>query len=493
MARRRQAWWVFSLSLSALGACTGDVTSHSPASSTEGASPDGDDEEKSGEGADAGLSDTGGDGDEVPGNGANGTGGDAPAEGPAPNDPLPPPACSASLAERTTITDLSDLAGNVASCASFAEGGRFSAPHPCARLAGAPDGTLRFAYADKSDAIHVQAIDAAGERFGVDLTVPGDDVRGLFAHADGVALLVARGNTLSIVRLDQQGKVVFEQKVEGADDVQVSGARFLDDGLRGGALDWDGTRYTVYSSIKQNFGSQGTHQGDVLTFYDATGKRSTKDGWDWGCSHSLDLRLAPGMGLLSPICQADAYPKPGIIARNRQIVATPDLTGEGGVIYSGYAAQPRAALLGGAVADGDGVFASFASNDANKRATRDIGVVRFDAKSTGTKVWHSTLEKEQIAWSPDLMRYGKNLLLYWETSTVGNQKADGYAGHLMELTSTGAATSTSVDIAASAAGTGPFKLRARDVPAVSVPGGDAAYLAAPTAAALSIVRLRACE
>jgi len=424
---------------------------------------------------------------------ADGDGGGGSNTSSGPNMPDPPPACSESLAKRSLNTDLSSLAGSVAQCGSFAEGGRMPAPHPCARIAAAEDGTLRFAYADGSGTVHVRSIDATGSLFGNELMVDGNDVRGMVAHADGVAMLIARGIKLYLVRLDAEGESVFDVLVEGADDTGVSGARFLDSGLRAGDLDWNGTEYTVYAAIKQNFGSKGTHQGDMLTAFDAKGQRN-KNGWDWGCSHSLDLRLAHGMGQLAPICQADVYPKPGLIARNnRQLVATPDLTGGGGSIGSGYASQARAALIGGAVGDGDGVFVSFASDDTEKRASRDIGVLRFTANEVGPKIWLGSLADTQITWAPDLMRFGKNLLVYWETSTVGSGNAADYTGHLMELTPTGEATATTADIASGSEGTGPFALRARDVPAVSIPGGDAAFLTAPTQGALSLVRLRACK
>lgn len=481
------------LSVCAWG-CTGDVARMRGGSDLGAASGD-PDEGKTGSGnlpSDE-ATEEGGAQPGTDGEGTSAGSGNMP-DGLGPSDPPPPPACDESLADRSLATDLSSLAADVAQCGSFAEGGRMAAPHPCARVAGAADGTLRFAYADKSGVVHVVGIDAAGKLFGSELTVPGDDVRGLVVHDDGVALLVARGIKLYLVRLTAAGDTSFEVMVEGADDTGEAGARFLDLGLRAGALDWDGKLYTVYAAIKQNYGPQGTHEGDVLTSFDAQGTRNDQGGWDWGCSHSLDLRLAPGMGKLAPICQADVYPKPGIIARNsRQLVATPDLTGGGGAIWSGYASQPRAALLGGAVADGDSVFISFASDDAGSRATRDIGVLRFGESSIGSKVWHSALPADQIAWSPELMRFGKNLLLYWETSAVEDSSAESYVGHLMELTPEGAATSTTTQIPAGETGAAPFTLKARDVPAVSVPGGDAVYLASPTATSLSVVRLRSCE
>jgi hypothetical protein len=357
------------------------------------------------------------------------------------------------------------------------------------QLAGAADGTLRFAWTDRTQQVHVIRIDAAGQRYGAEITTPGEDVRALFAHDDGdVAVLVRRDIRLILRRLGPDGAMRFETVLVGAEGMATEGTRWADMTIRGAAIAWDGTRYTVYMTVKGNWGARGVHEGDLLANVSAAGMRMS-GGWNWGCSHSLDLRLVRGAGTtLAPFCLSDSYPRPGLIFNNRTLVVEAPPLAPAGTIGSGYVARPEVPLLGGVVADGTGYLMLFASN--TMRPARDVAILRFEGTTAAPRRWLTALASG-ATWAPDLMRLGTNLLAYWETSPTmaGNMRV----ATLQELDPTGAPRGAAVtmnqgDRAA------PLAFRGWEVPAISVPNGDAAWVGLQGAnGVLRVVRVRACR
>ncbi len=225
-----------------------------------------------------------------------------------PVDAGPSPSCATPLAARAVVTDLSDVMP--ASCSSFA--GISTSAVACMRLAGAPDGSIRFAYKDSRNVVHVLTVDAAGRRAAGELTTMADDVRAVHAHEGGdVSVLVRRGIVLAIVRFAPGGAVRSDQGVVGTMGMATEGNRWAHDSIRGGALAQNGANTAMYTTVAGNWGARGIHEGDQLRNVNPMGMVQT-GGWDWGCSHSLDLRLGQGAMGLAPVCLSDAYPSAGI-------------------------------------------------------------------------------------------------------------------------------------------------------------------------------------
>jgi hypothetical protein len=399
-----------------------------------------------------------------------------------PVDAGPAPSCATPITARAVVTELTGV--TPAGCASFA--GINSSTVSCMRLAGAPDGSLRFAYRDSSNVVRVLTIDAAGRRAPGELTTMGDDVRAVHVHEGGdVSVLVRRGIVLALVRFAPDGAVRSDQGVVGTMGMSTEGTRWADSSLRAGALAQNGANVAMYTSVSGNWGARGIHQGDHLRNVNPMGMVQS-GGWDWGCSHSLDLRLARGAMGLAPVCLSDGFPSTGIVLNNRtQIVAAPGWN-QGGSIGSGYASRSIIPMLGGVVPDGNGFYLSFASADG--RPARDVAVLRFEGTTAAPRRWLTTGAANQLAYQVDLMRLGTGMLAYWEW-VAGSE----ISANLQELDAT-AAPRGAVHRMPSTDMANPLAFRGGEVPAVSVPNGDAAWvgLRSGRSGPLRVVRIRAC-
>jgi hypothetical protein len=302
------------------------------------------------------------------------------------------------LAERVRVTDI-DVAPAAVKITPAGWGG--TSP---LFLAPAPGGGARVAWSDTDGLVHVTTLDASDRSVTADVTVAGDEVRGLVVHADGVALTVIRGENVHLVRLDATGGVVFDVHLIGGASHDVAGSKWVDGWGHEGRLVWSGETYGLYLGHTQQFGgATDKHQGDLLWFFDAQGKRvDQKLGWDWGCSHSLDLRLAHNGTRFGPVCLSDAYPSKGFHFNH-----TSKVRAEPSGDMRGYSA----ADLGGWVPLEGGFLMSFSSPEG--RTTSDVGMIRVgnDGKP-GQPMWlTSTAGVEESA--PHLARYGDALLAGW--------------------------------------------------------------------------------
>lgn len=282
--------------------------------------------------------------------------------------------------------------------------GRYEGTSPIFIAPDAVGDGSHVAWSDTDGGIHVTALDyydlPAGARFDLE----GDEVRGLVVHEDGVALLVVRGDSLFLVRLDADGQVRFETRLVGGGAQDVAGNKWVDNWGHEARLVWADGRYAVYSGHTQQFGSRGKHQGDLLWHFDADGKQlDGRDGWDWGCSHSLDLRLAHNGERLGAVCLSDAYPTKGFHFHHREKEIRREPSGDG----AGYSA----ANLGGWVPLADGFLMSFTSPEG--RASADVGLIRVgNDASIGPVTWvtdSATVEES----APHLARFGKGYLAGW--------------------------------------------------------------------------------
>ncbi|MFH1845260.1 MAG: hypothetical protein ABIF77_18910, partial [bacterium] len=242
------------------------------------------------------------------------------------------------LADRVVVTSI-DVSPNSVETGSS---GGFSENHPVL-LSPLADGGSRVAWTDGTGTVHITPLDARDQRAGDDVTLPGDEVRGFVAHDVGATLLLRRGDTMVLVQVDGHGAAVFERVLAGDNSHGHVGDQWIDSWSHEGRLAATDTRFAAYFGLTQLWDS-GNHQGDALHYFDIAGT-STGGGWTWGCSHSLDVRLAYSGTTPGPVCLSDCYPGKGIyFDHDTRVFEDP----------SGNCAGSSDTVLGGLVAVADG-------------------------------------------------------------------------------------------------------------------------------------------
>ena len=242
-----------------------------------------------------------------------------------------PPCTADTLAEAVRITTV-DIAG--------ASWGR--------ALTAQAGGASVVAWA-AGDGVHVTPLDAVDERAAADLVVDGMQVYGVSASPTDVAVLVSRApDYMTFTRLDMSGNVLASADLVGGGDHGVQGTEWFGEFANTGRMvsRGDGT-YAAYHALHRHWPDGIGHQGDTLRLLDGGGS-ALGGGWGWGCSHSMDQRLAYGPNGLVPICAADCYPGKGIYFNHDVQQITPDPAAN---CAGGYSTS-----LGGLVAVSDGFF-----------------------------------------------------------------------------------------------------------------------------------------
>ncbi len=311
-------------------------------------------------------------------------------------DPGP---CPATLAARLRTTTISVAPDSVNSSA----GGWYSPDTPPILAAGASGS--RVAWQDVSGRVHITPLDASDARAGPDLLVESNELRGFATLGQGFAVLIQRGSDqMALVGFDGAGSRVFDVTIVGNNDHTSEGDKWIrrEWGDNGRLISFEG-KYAVYFGHTMNWGAQGEHQGDLLWFYDASGNK-VGGSWDWGCSHSLDVRLGWNGSLLGPVCLSDCYPSKAIWFDHRGIELHPE--------PSGNCAGSSNAELGGLAPVAGGFFVSFVS--AEGRASHDVALLQVS----------NSYQKGELRWLTDtagveeqsahLAPYGPALFAAWE-------------------------------------------------------------------------------
>ncbi len=381
---------------------------------------------------------------------ASGTGGATGSGG------APAVSCSTPLADRLTVTPI-PVSGEVS-----VEGEGWSAPPLPVILATSPDGRAKVAWTDGSN-VHVTPLDGADQRAGDDALVEGTEVRGLVAHDDGSAVLVVRGDAMVFVRLSEAGAVQSSLTLVGENSHTTDGDRWIDSWPHQGRLAWSGSQYAAYFGQTGNHGSAGDHQGDHYSFISADGAL-VDGGWDWGCSHSLDERLAHNGTTFAPICTSDTYPGAGIWFNNRvEVSPEPSIDNMG-----------NGTKLGGLVPAADGFWLSFTSPE--NRASYDVVMLHVgnDGSPSGRVTLTDTPNVDEEY--SHLAAYGSNLLAAWSTGTELALAVVDTAGSVLE---------GPVVVGAQAGGPDDF---------ATYPGGDVGWAFAwGNLSNLQIMRVARCE
>jgi hypothetical protein len=307
-------------------------------------------------------------------------------------------------------------------------------------------------------------LDAANQRAGDDIVVEGSEVRGLVAHDDGAAVLVVRDDQMVFVRLDEAGNTTASLSIVGGNSHTTDGDRWIDSWPHQGRLAWSGSEYAAYFGQTGNHGAAGDHQGDHYTIISPDGAE-LDGGWDWGCSHSLDVRLAHNGSIFAPVCTSDTYPGAGIWLRNRiELSPEPSITNTGG-----------GTKLGGLVPAPDGFWLTFTSPEPGP--TYDVVFLHFDNEgNVSGRVMLTETDSVDEEFS-HLAAYGEgDLLAGWST--------DGQLS-LATLDTAGSILEGPVVVSAQIGGLDDF---------VTYPNGDIGWAAAwDDMSTLQIVWVAACE
>jgi hypothetical protein len=264
------------------------------------------------------------------------------------------------------------------------------------------DGSSKVAW-NTGDTVHVTTLDDQDKKQGADLTFAGSDIAGFAAHDDGGALLLVRGEVMDLVRFDNSGTEVFTKTFTNNQAKDQAGSTWIDWWSSAGRLAWSGTQYAAYFGHTKFWSTDiGKHQGDMLMYVDGTGAQSGY-GWDWGCSHSLDVRIAWNGTGFAPVCLSDCYPSKGIWYNHR-----------GGLVSdepSGNCSGGSNARLGGLAGAPDGFYVTFTSPEG--RASADVAFSRIGNDGTiGPKVYLTDTPSIQES-AAKLARYGGDFLAAW--------------------------------------------------------------------------------
>lgn len=271
----------------------------------------------------------------------------------------------------------------------------YAPEHPHMFATPDPDGGTVLAWAASGGGVHITRVDDDGVIAG-DVTVAGTEVHGLAVTPEGVAVLVHRApDALHLVVVDDAG-------AELNDTVALSGSYWWQSTwwMGDGRLLWTGSDLVAYVHTSHN-----GHEGDALMYFTAGGAQKS-GGWSWGCSHSLDQRLAWDGSTLAPVCLSDCYPGQGVWFNNRtEVSAEP----------GGNCAGELDAELGGLVAADSGFWLTIASSAGVNG--RDIRLFRLDDRGATLGEAALTDTPGVVERAGGLAPFGAGLLAGW---TAGN-------------------------------------------------------------------------
>jgi len=336
-----------------------------------------------------------------------------------------------------------------------------------------PDGSALVGWSSTRDEVHFTPVDSRGARAGSDLVVDGDSIHGLVAHeGGGGAALIARPDDMHLVRFDADGTVVFDELLVGDTPKGQEGSKWIDSWGYEGRLRWTGSAYAAYFGHTGYFGVNGKHQGDLLWLFDEDGQQLTYEQmpqypqWDWGCSHSLDVRLIhnPESDTLGPMCLSDGYPSPGFIFRHATQIGDP-VSADGHGRADGY--------LGGIVPAGAGFAVTYGTESG--RRSYDIALSLISEFGYSLRDYWLTDTPSVDEEGPHLASYGEHFLAGWESGRDLMLAVVNLDGELVE---------------------GPVAVQsglAEQDDFINFFGGDAGWAAAGSGGNLMLVRVPVCR
>jgi hypothetical protein len=287
--------------------------------------------------------------------------------------------------------------------------------------AALPGGGAAVAYATGSE-VFVQRLGGDGSAFGTPVRIEGSSLWGFDATAEALGVLVARGSdALYLVVVAHDGTPRFSVKLLGEVPHDVVGNEWFGNLLRYGRLRFLGGEWVAYYTVNRLWPDGIAHYGDQLRSFGPDGSPRTTY-WTWGCSHSMEVRLAHNGTRLAPVCASDCYPSKGVHFDHRGARLWPDETGSN-------CAGSYGTTLGDVVPVEDGFWVTFTAIDM--RASSDVALVKVDnAGRVGEVQWVTADGMRDTAVRA--ARYGDGLLVAWSNDTGSYLARYGLGGALVE-------------------------------------------------------------
>ncbi len=264
-----------------------------------------------------------------------------------------------------------------------------------------PNGGAKIGWTDVAGKIHITPVDKNAKRAGDDVTIDTGKLRDLVAHDDGSAALVLRNGGMYLHRI-KNGESVFQIRLI---------SNWCRD-IHWGSLAFNGEKYCAYFAIHG-----GGHEGDALRYISPEGK-ILNGGWNWGVSHSIDMRLAVADKKFMPLALSDAYPGTGIYFNHNQKRVT---------YVWGDRAGNTGGRIGGMVPVGDKMFVAFTSKQGGRQHWT-AALADFTQKPPHKQSVHKYLrdsDSDQV--NVKLARYGKDrLLVSWLEKDSSDRKFQMY-------------------------------------------------------------------
>ncbi|MFO0711810.1 MAG: hypothetical protein U0353_18300 [Sandaracinus sp.] len=311
----------------------------------------------------------------------------------------------------------------------------------------------------------IQVLAGDGAPFGSPISIDGGELWGFDASPDAYAVIVARGSdALYLVGVGHDGAPRFSQRLLGEVPHDVTNNEWFGALIRYGRLDFTGTEWAAYYTVNRLWPDGIAHYGDQLRMFSPAGE-PTSTRWDWGCSHSMEVRIEHNDARLGPVCASDCYPAKGVHFDHRTAQLYTDEASSN--CMGGYGTS-----LGGVVPVSDGFWVTFTATDM--RASHDVALVHVgNDGAVGTLTWLTTDGVRDSA--VHAARYGSGFVVAW--SAEGTDR-------LARFDASGAMVEGPIDVAGAGLGA------ASDF--FVLEGGDVGWLTAPSGT-LALARLRACE
>ncbi len=384
-------------------------------------------------------------------------GGDSDSDADADSDSDADGDCNAEGFTRVEELDLAVRETRITLASALGPGPIFAAPDG--------EGTV-VGWAAGGGSIHLTSVDGGGSPAGEDLTLAGDEIHGLAPTDDGIAALVFRQpDIISFVKVDRAGAPLFDELQLGGGDQGVTGNEWWQTiwFMGEGRLLWTGSQYAAYFQVRRLWEDGIAHVGDTMRWYGADGA-SADGGWGWGCSHSMDQRLAISGDRVGAVCVSDCYPGQGMyFDHTTEILLEP----------GGDCAGQIGATLGGLAPVADGFWLAWGSSAG--RDGHDVALVHVGLDGTVGTISHLTETAGENEDAIHLAPIGTGLLAGWRRAGVQR---------VARLDASGAIEAEVESVLPSFRDHDDWFAR---------PGGDVGWVRSDAADSVGIVRVRDCR
>lgn len=314
-----------------------------------------------------------------------------------------------------------------------------------------------------SSGVDLLTVAGDGTPAGSAVVITGSQPYGIAVGGGTTGVLVNRGSdALYLVGIGGGGATVFDELLIGEVDHGVTENEWFGSGIRAGRLTWTGTQWAAYYTVQRLWSDGVAHYGDQLRLLNADGA-AARTVWGWGCSHSMEVRIAHDGTNLGPLCASDCFPEPGGVHFNHRTFLYSD---ERANCSGGHTAH-----LGGMAPVGAGFLAVFTVGDS--RSSEDVAIVRIDGRTPGAV---SFLTADSAADSaPNVTPYDVGAVVGW---------VSGGSSRLLRVGADGTPIGTAEDVpAADLANASDF---------FQFSNGDAGWVI-NSGGSLSLARLRDCD